>query len=257
MGRKVEGGYYSVIPSVVLFHEELSANAKLLYAVLTNLCDGEGYCWATNEYLASLFGLSERTVSRWISQLEKLGFIRLEMVTNAKGSERRIYAGLFEVRKGGVDKNVYTGVDKNGERGIDKNVYTPQGYFNKNNITVNIPPIAPQGGAAPSSRAARKRELKEQPDWKPERFLGFWQYYPRHEDKQGAIRAWDNLQPSDELIDRLGIALRRLKASGPWQEGIGIPYAATWLRNGRWEDADGLREPPAPVGGWADDEEVI
>lgn len=257
MGRKVEGGYYSVIPSVVLFHEELSANAKLLYAVLTNLCDGEGYCWATNGYLAGLFNVSESSVSRWVSQLEGMGYIRSEMAPTEKGAERRIYAGLFIVSEGGVCKNAKPPLRKNAKGGISKNAETPQGYFNKNNITVNIPPIAPQGGAAPSSRAARKRELKTQPDWKPERFLGFWKYYPRHEDKQGAIREWDKLQPSDELIDRLGIALRRLKASGPWQEGIGIPYAATWLRNGRWEDADGLREPPAPVGGWADDEEVI
>lgn len=157
MGRKAEGGYYSVIPSPILFHKDIPGNAKLLYAVLTNLCDSEGYCWASNEYLAALFEISERTVSRWISQLEKLGFIRLEMVSNAKGSERRIYAGLFVVSRGGVDKNVYTGVDKNGEGGIDKNVHTPKGnILNINNQTVNIPPIAPQGGGR---RALSAREV--------------------------------------------------------------------------------------------------
>lgn len=259
MGKKGEGGYYAVIPSAVRYNDELPPNAKLLYGELTALCDRDGYCWATNDYFAELYHVAAGTVSRWVSMLEKLGFIRTEMAATDKGSERRIYAGLFVVTEGGVHKNVYTPLHKNVEGGIHKNVNTPQGNILNNNNTQGIlPPISPQRGEAPSSRARRgKHEIKAQPDWKPDRFLGFWRYYPRHEDKQGAIRAWDKLHPDDELINRMGRALMRLKASGPWRDGIGIPYAATWLRNGRWEDAEGLMDPPEPNGGWADDEEVI
>ena len=268
MDRKSEGGYYAVIPAVILFHEDLSANAKLLYAILTNLCDRDGYCWATNEYLAEQFSTSERAVSRWIAQLEKLGFIRSEMVPNTKGSERRIYAGIFVVMAGGVDKNVYTGVDKNVERGIDKNVYTPKGnIFNINNQTMNIPPIVPQGGTArvgEKKARPRSQEHKDTADWKSLRFEGFWKYYhsiaPKVNSKrQATIRAWDKLKPSDELIDTMGQALKRFAASDEWRRGIGIPHASTWLNGRWWEEAGNLPAAPADAedGGWSEDKEVI
>ena len=82
------------------------------------------------------------------------------------------------------------------------------------------------------------------PDWKPERFEGFWQFYPDkgRKDKQGAMDEWDKLKPSDELIKEIGMALRLLKASEEWQRGIGIPYAVRFLRRRRWEDAKGLED---------------
>lgn len=108
------------------------------------------------------------------------------------------------------------------------------------------PPKAPQGGrrAKPSPKAA--------PDWKPERFAGFWSFYPRGEKKQAAIRAWDALRPDDALIDEIGRALKRQKASEEWQRGVGIPYASSYLNGARWTDV-GLR----PMGGDAPHEEVL
>ena len=91
------------------------------------------------------------------------------------------------------------------------------------------PPKAPQGG--------RRREPKEAPDWKPERFAKFWQLYPRGEAKQAAIKAWDALKADDELLIVMGRALLSQMASREWTEGVGIPYAATWLNQRRWTDA--------------------
>lgn len=268
MDRKSEGGYYAVIPAVILFRDDLSANAKLLYAILTNLCDRDGYCWATNEYLAEQFSTSESSVTRWISQLERLGFIRSEMIPNAKGSERRIYAGIFVVREGGVSKNADRGVSKNAEGGISKNDDTPKGnIFNINNQTMNIPPIVPQGGTAcVGEKKARTRSQahKDTADWKSLRFEGFWKYYhsiaPKVNSKrQATIRAWDKLKPSDELIDTMGQALKRFAASDEWRRGIGIPHASTWLNGRWWEEAGNLPAAPADAedGGWSEDKEVI
>lgn len=113
-------------------------------------------------------------------------------------------------------------------------------------------------GAGKKKASRRWSPPKEAPDWKPERFAGFWDYYPRGEDKQAAILAWDKLQPSDELIDEIAMALVRQVASESWQAGVGIPYASNWLNNQRWKDI--LKEPPrprAPSGGWAPDPEVL
>ena len=50
MNEESKIGYYAVIPSTVLFNEELKSNEKLLYAVITALANKEGYCYASNNY---------------------------------------------------------------------------------------------------------------------------------------------------------------------------------------------------------------
>lgn len=230
--------YYAVIPADVRYDQELRPNAKLLYGELTALCNQYGYCWAPNEYFAGLYGLAPETVSRLISQLERRGYIRCEMAATETGAERRIYAGMFLVRPAGG--------------GIDKNV-NPQ-YENNINKAPYSPPQGDGPGAAEKKPSRRRSAPKPAPDWKPERFARFWDYYPRGESKQAAIRAWDRLKPSDELITEMAFALRRQKESASWQAGVGIPYASTWLNNQRWTDVPkalpaGTESAPQPLRG--------
>lgn len=108
----------------------------------------------------------------------------------------------------------------------------------------------------------KRKEPREAPDWKPERFAGFWKFYPKagRKDKQRAMDAWDKLHPDDALIDTIARALVRLKATEEWRREIGIPYAATFLNGARWADADELDAPDTTSesdGGWAEDEEVL
>ena len=74
--------YYEVIPSPVLFNEELKPNEKLLYAVITVLANKEGYCFASNNYLANLFNAKPHTISNWISHLSKLNFVSVKKSKN-------------------------------------------------------------------------------------------------------------------------------------------------------------------------------
>lgn len=101
-----------------------------------------------------------------------------------------------------------------------------------------MPPYNPPKG---DGAEPRKRRSKTTPAWKPERFEGFWAYYPRGENRMGAVRAWDKLKPDDALIETIGRALQVLKASPAWRDGVGIPYASTFLNGRRWEDAKAKR----------------
>ena len=74
----MQKSYYAIIPSNVRYHEKLTANAKLLFGEITALTNERGYCWASNEYFANLYNVSKRSITTWISQLEKEGFISLE-----------------------------------------------------------------------------------------------------------------------------------------------------------------------------------
>lgn len=106
----MERSYYAVIPATVRYCADLTANAKLLYGEITALCSDKGYCWASNDYFAELYGVSGRTIQRWIESLEEHGFIaRSESVD---GNRRISIKDPFVSPKKGDDKNV-AGGDKN------------------------------------------------------------------------------------------------------------------------------------------------
>ena len=69
-------------------------------------------------------------------------------------------------------------------------------------------------------------------------FEEFWSVYPRHEDKQAAKRAFDKINPDDDLLQVMLKAIADWKESDQWQEDGGkfIPYPSSWLNKRRWED---------------------
>ena len=222
--------YFAIITGPILDNRELAANAKILYASITSMTDSKGYCWASNQYLADRFGWGERTVTRLIAQLQELGFIRTVMVLNeqTRKMERRIYIGNDAAegvaKIGDPCQNWRGGVAKTGDT------------HNMLNNIQNIPPYNPPKGG----NAAKKRKSKSVPDWKPDRFEKFWAFYrdnARGEDRAGAVREWDRLQPDDELIDTMAKALQAQVATDEWKRGVGIPYACRWLKNERWKDS--------------------
>ena len=99
-------------------------------------------------------------------------------------------------------------------------------------------------GADEAKPKRKRRATKSAPDYRPDTFARFWAAYPRGEDKQGAIAAWDELKPDDATLQAMSRALVRQKASEEWQRGIGIPYAVRWLRRRRWEDEIKAPAPP-------------
>ena len=99
-------------------------------------------------------------------------------------------------------------------------------------------------GADEAKPKRKRRATKSAPDYRPDTFARFWAAYPRGEDKQGAIAAWDELRPDDATLQAMSRALVRQKASEEWQRGIGIPYAVRWLRRRRWEDEIKAPAPP-------------
>ena len=98
--------YYANIPANVRY-SNLKPNAKLLYGEITALSNKLGYCFASNSYFAELYGVSKNTVSRWIGDLTKLGFISVQIERN---SNNQITKRII-----GIDKKVDTPIDKKGK----------------------------------------------------------------------------------------------------------------------------------------------
>jgi DNA-binding MarR family transcriptional regulator len=90
--------YYAIIPSNVRYDNALCANAKLLYAEITALSNAKGYCYASNSYFATLYNVKPVSISRWVSQLAKAGYIRSE-IDEANGNTRHIYLAEPIIKK--------------------------------------------------------------------------------------------------------------------------------------------------------------
>src|SRR5699024_5408839 len=110
--------FWAVIPANVLFSQELRPNAKLLFGVVTLLQEANGYCYASNRYLANLFGLQPDTITGLLGNLEDAGLIATDVVRDEVTNEvrqRRIWTvaqipvvhdPLPEKNRGGVpEKN--------------------------------------------------------------------------------------------------------------------------------------------------------
>ena len=129
--------YYAVIPATVRYSKEVCDGAKLLYAEITSLCNKEGFCWAKNAYFAELYSKSPDTISRWISELARAGFI-LTLVDSADGNSRKIW--LSETQ--GIGKNaervsakIQRGYRQKYREGIGKNAEYNNKVNNKENTT--------------------------------------------------------------------------------------------------------------------------
>ena len=69
-------------------------------------------------------------------------------------------------------------------------------------------------------------------------FEEFWKAYPKKRSKQEALKSWNKLKPTQELYQQIISAVNGAKTSQEWLKDNGqyIPYPATWLNQGRWED---------------------
>lgn len=85
--------YYSIIPATILFNNQIEPNEKLLYAMLTSLASKEGFCFASNKYLAERLNVKANTVSSWITDLKRKGYIIVEIVRSDNNEiiQRKIY----------------------------------------------------------------------------------------------------------------------------------------------------------------------
>ena len=83
--------YYTILPAEIRFDKRLLPYERLLFSDILALSNKKGYCYATNAYFAKVYGVSVVSVSTWISNLIKYGYISrsYEYRANTKKIERR------------------------------------------------------------------------------------------------------------------------------------------------------------------------
>ncbi len=128
MNEENQISYYSVIPATVRYDNRLKPAEKLIYSEITSLTNRMGYCFAKNKYFANLYGVTTHTVSQWISHLEKLEYVYIELIRDKSKEikERRIY----------INDTPY--IQKSTYPYIFKSTYPIYKNIQNNNIKTNI-----------------------------------------------------------------------------------------------------------------------
>ena len=80
-----------------------------------------------------------------------------------------------------------------------------------------------------------KANYSKPPAYTPE-FERFWEQYPNHKDKRDAFKAWKQVNPSDEIQEKILYDISTRHSRGDWLDAKYIPMAGTYLRGWRWED---------------------
>ena len=124
--------FYAILPAYVRYEKRLKPAERLLFAEISALTNKLGYCTASNGYFAQLYGIEKTTVSRWISHLSELGFLRLEMVYEGK---------QIKGRKIWIDEKVMTPIDEKVMTPIDEKVKGNNTRLN--NTRLNNTPLPP------------------------------------------------------------------------------------------------------------------
>ena len=102
---KEKPNYYAIIPAKVRY-SNLKPNAKLLYGEITALSGKTGYCFASNNYFAELYSVSKNTVSRWIGDLKRLGFINIQIERNSNKQITKRIIGIAQKVDSPIDLKV-------------------------------------------------------------------------------------------------------------------------------------------------------
>lgn len=124
---KEQPSYYAVLTADVRYSKVLKPNEKLLFAEITALTNMNGQCFATNKYFAQLYDVSVETVSRWVSNLEKLGFIKrtIKYKEGSKQIEKRFISLATP-----IDEKINTPHDEKDKGPIDEKVKGNTTSFN-------------------------------------------------------------------------------------------------------------------------------
>ena len=161
--------YYAIIPANVRYDKELTANAKLLYGEITALTNEKGYCWASNNYFADLYGVTPQAISRWVNILAKKGYVNIEYERKGKEiTQRKIFIAMYQQKVNTVSINSSEGINKKltGYQQIVKENNTVNNKFNNicNEFTLSNESEEKTEIPKPSKPVKPKKEKKPKID---------------------------------------------------------------------------------------------
>ena len=184
-----------------------TSTALSLYLALTEAASNQAkdQFSTTISELMSLSGHSRSTVIRLLKEFEGIGILKVE---------RR--------REGDLNlPSIYTLLDS----GVPSLPLVSEELLDNKHLRR-------------TEKKEEKKKEKENRNKYSEEFEDFWKAYPRKKSKGSAWKAFQSIDPDDELLDKMITSIEAWKKSKDWtrDDGQFIPYPATWLNAEGWLD---------------------
>lgn len=97
------------IPKEIMAIPGLSIEARMVYGILFTMVNGENSAWPGQKKLASIIGCSERSIRRYVEDLERVGLITVKRKLGLKRTNRYSLTGQFVLSR--ADSGVLSGPD--------------------------------------------------------------------------------------------------------------------------------------------------
>ena len=136
---KEKPNYFAVLSAEVRYDNRLKANVKLLYAEITALCGMNAECFASNKYFSDLYGKSKTSISVWISELVKYGYIKVRYTY--KEGTKEILNRYISILKGGIEEKLnhpYKKTSKSNNTSINNKSSNTKGVIFKKPTIIEI-----------------------------------------------------------------------------------------------------------------------
>ena len=198
--------WYAVITADVLYDKNLTDRQKLLFAVIGNMSNERGYCFATNAFFAEMFSVTTRSIQNDIEALETAGYIG--RVVNLKPNGDVDYRALTPC-------NILRTPVKDSSSPHEK-YFTPPMKNSSYIITKN-------------NNKENNKKNNNMPD---SVFEEFWKAYDKKVNKADSYRLWKKIDPKlyHTIITRAA-QYRKTFTDQTYQK-----HPDKWLRGQCWEN---------------------
>lgn len=215
---------------------------------------GIGQIVCTKVELSKLIGLSYKQLRTCMQKLEECGIVATQAIRNLSVItilQSDLYALIKKSQDGELGGTLTTSRATHGatQRAAHKNSESLENKSFEDALKHAEGNFEDNSNGNSKGNQKTKSKYSEKPAYTPE-FERFWEQYPNHKDKRDAFKAWGQVNPSDEIQEKILYDISTRQSRGDWLESKYIPMAGTYLRGWRWEDEQIQQAQPAKQNGY-------
>ena len=195
----------------------------LFYRLMVNVDDYGRFDARTAILKARLFPLkssvTEKQIEQAIVRMNETGILITYTVSGKPYLQLSTWAKHQSIRN---KRSKYPSADERDDEPLESNCIQLKSTASK----------------CPRNPIQSESESESESKSNPILFDAFWSAYPKHAAKADAQKAFKALNPDDELMQTILIAIETWKKTDDWTKDGGkfVPLPATYIRGKRWED---------------------
>ena len=214
---------YGTIPKLVMQHEDLSIEAKAIYAYLASFAGAGDTAYPSVSIMCKHLGISKDRFYRHRRSLLELDFIRITQHQN----------------EGGWSNNLYTVVSVPQPQNKDTQNKDARNKDTQNKDTINNSSI--NNSINNNSKENTSAKLTED-------FEKLWNLYPNKQGKKKAKSSYERAIKNGTTNKEIQDGIVRYKKHLKQNDWLKAAHGATWFNNERWEDEYTIESQTKPSG---------